>query len=158
MDNTPVPVGPPVVVRVSPDGLHLETGEGQALFYFVPLRESGPKTRVPWGSAWPVGVRQWILRWPPLLGAPTAGAGVDPQDLGQQDRGTSSRPDPDYPGHQVVYRGWPLYVCGLTRQPVPGPVPGLWERASTNLQPFRFPEGDEGDELPGDPPKPIGGP
>ena len=153
---TDPPTGPPVVVRVAPDGLHLETGEGQALFYFVPLRESTPKTPVPWGSSWPVGVRQWVLRWPPLLGTPSAGFGVRDWELGKQYRGTKTQPDPDYPGHQVLYRGWPLYTCDLTRESVPDAVPGLWERASVNLQPFSF-EGQD-DELPGDPPRPVGGP
>ncbi|AFD28213.1 hypothetical protein DGo_PE0069 (plasmid) [Deinococcus gobiensis I-0] len=155
MDNSAA--GPPVVVRVAPDGLHLETGEGQALFYFVPLRESTPKTPVPWGSSWPVGVRQWVLHWPPFLGTPSAGYGVQTRELTQQYRGTKEQPDPDYPGYQVLYRGWPLYTCDLTRELVPDPVPGLWERASVNLQAFRFPEDDD-DALPGDPPRPIGGP
>ena len=151
---TDTPTGPIVIVRVAPDGFHLETGEGQALFYFVPYRENTKKAPVPWGSLWPVGIRKWILRWPPLLGSPQAGYGVVQRALGQQLRETDDgKPDEDYPGAQVTYQGWPLYLCNLTRDPVPEGVAGLWERASIDLQPTKKP-----DDLPTDPTRPFGGP
>ena len=167
--------GAPVTIRLAADQIHLETGEGVALFYFAPLRRSSAADPVPWGGTWPVGVRNWILQWPPLIGDPQAGFGVDAGDFGQQLRPIEQ--DPDYPGYQVTYRGWPLYICHLTRNPDSAEVPGMWLRASVTLGAFSYAaesssqaveatargvvrpeEGVDDPPLVGDPPRSYGGP
>ncbi|MFC5848927.1 hypothetical protein [Deinococcus petrolearius] len=93
-----------------------------------------------------------------MLGDPRAGYGVAQPALGQQLREFQGQPDRDYPGAQVTFRGWPLYLCDLTRNPAAAGVPGLWARASVDLRPFGLGDEPPGDDLPGNPTVPTGGP
>lgn len=64
---------------------------------------------------------QCLVNWPPLLGAPTAGAGVDDSKLGSFTR-TDGRV-------QATYNGWPLYYWFNDKSPgdVSGQgVQGVW--------------------------------
>ena len=64
---------------------------------------------------------QCLMAWPPLLGKPTAGQGVDASKLGSFQRADGST--------QASYNGWPLYYWQQDAKPgdVTGQdVNGVW--------------------------------
>lgn len=68
----------------------LVDGRGMTLYLYT---KDSPNTSVCTG--------QCLIAWPPLLGKPTAGAGVDAARLGSFQRADGST--------QASYNGWPLY-------------------------------------------------
>jgi predicted lipoprotein with Yx(FWY)xxD motif len=71
-------------------GSVLVDGKGMTLYLFT---KDAPKTSACTG--------QCLVNWPPLLGVPTAGAGVDDSKLGSFTRADGRV--------QATYNGWPLY-------------------------------------------------
>ncbi len=80
-----------VQLASTPFGTVAVDGNGRSLYAFVP---DLPATSV--------CVDKCAAAWPPLVGQPSAGAGIDPTLVG-----TIIRPDGST---QVTYRGWPLYT------------------------------------------------
>ena len=96
----PTPAPPPpsaqsVVVQVAASGLGdiLTDGDGNTLYLFMPDNQSTPGCNAACAEA-----------WPPLMGEPAAGAGVNSSLLG-----TVSRQDGTT---QATYNSWPLYYFG----------------------------------------------
>ena len=96
----PTPAPPPpsaqsVVVQVAASGLGdiLTDGDGNTLYLFMPDNQSTPGCNAACAEA-----------WPPLMGEPAAGAGVNSSLLG-----TVSRQDGTT---QAIYNSWPLYYFG----------------------------------------------
>ena len=71
-------------------GQILVDGKGMTLYLFT---NDSPNTSACTG--------QCLVNWPPLLGEPTAGMGVDDSKLGSFQRDDGST--------QATYNGWPLY-------------------------------------------------
>ncbi|MEN0072122.1 MAG: hypothetical protein AAGC63_14165, partial [Propionicimonas sp.] len=71
-------------------GSILVDGSGMTLYLFT---KDSPNTSACTG--------QCLVNWPPLVGEPTAGTGVDDSRLGSFQR--------DDGGTQATYNGWPLY-------------------------------------------------
>lgn len=71
-------------------GSILVDGKGMTLYLFT---KDSPNTSVCEGEC--------LAAWPPLLGMPTAGEGVDDSKLGSFQRSDGST--------QATYNGWPLY-------------------------------------------------
>ena len=69
---------------------------------------------------------QCLVAWPPLLGAPTAGDGVDDSRLGSFTRDDGST--------QATYNGWPLYYFAKDAKPGDkmgnGLLGGAWKVAT----------------------------
>ncbi len=79
------------MVGLSSDGSHLVDEDGMSLYLFT-LDESRTSSCTD----------ACAETWPPLLGDPVAGDGVDPELLGNAERGNGSI--------QVTYGGQPLYT------------------------------------------------
>lgn len=92
-----------VTVELSPDGSHLVDENGMSLYLFT-LDDSRTSSCID----------ACAETWPPLLGSPVAGEGVDPELLGNAERGNGSI--------QVTYGGSPLYT--YTGDTTPGDVTG----------------------------------
>lgn len=93
-------------------GKILVDGKGMTLYLF---------TKDTKGSGKSVCAGGCLAAWPPLLGTPKAGSGVDATKLGTLTRDDGSR--------QVTYNGWPLYFWAQDSKPgdVTGQnVQGVW--------------------------------
>ncbi len=91
-------------------GSILVDGKGMTLYLFT---KDTPNTSNCTG--------QCLMAWPPLLGKPTAGKGVDATKLGSFQRADGST--------QASYNGWPLYYWQQDAKPgdVTGQdVNGVW--------------------------------
>lgn len=100
----PVPVVPGVVATLTtatkaPYGAYLVDGAGRAVYILEGERQPGGAHRC---------VGECLRVWPPLYGAPAAGAGLNPALVG-------SMPMPA--GPHVSYAGWPLYYYHRDRLP-----------------------------------------
>ncbi|MFP3914742.1 MAG: hypothetical protein ACLFWM_07685 [Actinomycetota bacterium] len=102
--TTPPPPGPDPAsfqeteVGLSADGTHLVDGEGRPLYMFT--LDTDRTSSCEGGCA---------QAWPPLLGDPQAGDGVDPELLGNAERRGGDV--------QVTYGGHPLYRYREDRAP-----------------------------------------
>jgi len=79
-------------------GSVLVDGKGMTLYLFT---KDSPNTSTCTGGC--------LAAWPPLLGVPTPGAGVDDSKLGSFRRGDGSV--------QATYNGWPLYFWAKDTKP-----------------------------------------
>ena len=80
-----------VIVELSADGAHVVDENGMSLYLFT-LDDSRTSSCTD----------ACAETWPPFLGSPVAGDGVDPELLGNAERGNGSI--------QVTYSGQPLYT------------------------------------------------
>lgn len=79
-------------------GSILVDGKGMTLYLFT---KDSPNTSA--------CTDQCLIAWPPLLGKPTAGSGVDGSKLGSFQRADGTT--------QATYNGWPLYYWKADAQP-----------------------------------------
>jgi|GEM_PF-4335946 len=117
------------VIQLAPDGKHLITQDGQAVYRFVPMKHDPQHETIPWGDEWPEYLRPWVLTWVPLGGKPKAGPGIRQGDLHTYSRAGSKRFD--YP--QIGYRGWWLYAWKHEGPGETHSVAGLWERVAVDV-------------------------
>lgn len=96
--HAPPPPFEEVVVEVSDDGTHLVDSEGRSLYLFTLDTDRTSSC-----------VGECAEAWPPLLGDPAAGEGVDQQLLGNAER--------DNGAIQVTYNGNPLYRSRADQRP-----------------------------------------
>lgn len=105
--TTATPATPPefgdVTVSVSADGMYLVDEEGFSLYLFTLDDSRTSSCTGPCAES-----------WPPLLGSPVAGEGVEAELLGNAERGNGAI--------QVTYAGHPLYTH--SGDAVPGDTEG----------------------------------
>lgn len=96
--STTIPPFVEVPVDLSPDGTHLVDQDGRSLYMFTLDTERTSSCEGACAEA-----------WPPLLGDPVAGEGVDQELLGNSER--------DNGAIQVTYGGQPLYTYSGDSEP-----------------------------------------
>ena len=96
--SRPAASAPTLMMADTALGSVLVDGNGMTLYLFT---KDSPNTSTCTGGC--------LAAWPPLLGVPTPGTGVDDSKLGSFRRGDGSV--------QATYNGWPLYFWAKDTKP-----------------------------------------